>query len=184
MTRGLFSDHDASKKHHWPPVVCCFDDGLQWLTNKNNNLCKQSYVSVTLCDRKLIVIIQFIFCYQTLFSGLISARLRHFANNSRYRWVFGHWDVRLALSLVHQIGGCAGQDRFDLLEKRARHGPDAYTKDETADWHPSFRADLSMRLMCIWTAPSRFETIIEVVLTEDALSRTGGGRCFIVLEPS
>ena len=39
----------------------------------------------------------------------------------------------LPLSLVHQIGGCAGQDRFDLLEKRAKCGPDANTEDETAD---------------------------------------------------
>ena len=82
----------------------------------------------------LCVIIQFIFCYQTLFSGLNSARLRHFANNSRVSAEYLVIEMcALPLSLVHQIGGCAGQDRFDLLEKRARHGPDAYTKDETAD---------------------------------------------------
>ena len=59
-------------------------------------------------------IIQFIFCYQTLFSGLISAGLRHFANNSTILAGFLVIEMRtLLLSLIHQIGGCAGQNRFE-----------------------------------------------------------------------
>ena len=59
---------------------------------------------------------------------LNSARLRHFANNSMLlAKVLVIEMCALPLSLVHQIGGCAGQDRFDLLEKRTKCGPDAYT---------------------------------------------------------
>ena len=77
------------------------------------------------------MIIQFIVCYQTLFSGLISARLRHFANDSKVPAEYLVIEMcALPLSVVHQIGGCAGQDRFDLLEKRTKYGPGANTEDE------------------------------------------------------
>jgi len=74
------------------------------------------------------VIIQFIFFHQTLFSGLISTRLRHFAKNSKVLAGLLVFEMRaLPLSVVHQIGGCVGQNWFDLPEKRTKSSPDAHT---------------------------------------------------------
>ena len=134
---------------------------------------------------KLWVIIQFIFCHQTLFSGLIQQGCGISPIIVWYGTGFGHWDVRLAAFFGPPNWRMCGSRSVWLARKAHKMQP----RRIHLGWNSRLTSfdsgpDRSMRLMCIWTAPLRCVATNGVVLKDDELSRTGGGQCFVVPEPS